>query len=77
MSMPSRFGSTANDTQFGESGARHRVRQNSSCFLVGEPDPLEGTMALLAGEIAEIVWAETRAFGTAPGDGSGNVNGVR
>lgn len=34
-------------------------------------------MALLAGEIAEIVWAETRAFGTAPGDGSGNVNGVR
>ena len=34
-------------------------------------------MALLAGEIAEIVWAETRALGEAPGDGSGNVNGVR
>ena len=34
-------------------------------------------MALLAGEIAEIVWAETMAFGAAPGDGSGNVNGVR
>ena len=34
-------------------------------------------MALLAGEIAEIVWAETRAFGEAAGDGSGNVNGVR
>ena len=34
-------------------------------------------MALLAGEIAEIVWAETRAFGAAAGDGSGNVNGVR
>jgi hypothetical protein len=34
-------------------------------------------MALLAGELAEIVWAETKAFGPTPGDGSGNLNGVR
>ena len=34
-------------------------------------------MTLLAGEISEIVWAETKAFGAAPSDGSGNVNGVR
>jgi hypothetical protein len=34
-------------------------------------------MGLLAGELAEIVWAETKAFGPAPGDGTGNLNGVR
>jgi hypothetical protein len=34
-------------------------------------------MALLAGELAEIVWAETRALGSAPADGTGSVNSVR
>src|SRR5262249_12437773 len=35
------------------------------------------TMGLLAGELAEIVWAETRALGPAPSNGTGNLNGVR
>jgi hypothetical protein len=34
-------------------------------------------MALGPLELAQIVWAETRALGTAPADGSGDVNGVR
>ena len=34
-------------------------------------------MGLPAGELAEIVWAETRALGPAPGDGTGSINGVR
>lgn len=34
-------------------------------------------MALSSGELAQIVWAETKALGTAPADGTGSVNGVR
>ncbi|MGJ5179593.1 hypothetical protein ACQR16_14925 [Bradyrhizobium oligotrophicum] len=34
-------------------------------------------MTLSSGELAQIVWAETKALGTAPADGSGSVNGVR
>ena len=34
-------------------------------------------MTLSSGELAQIVWAETKALGTAPGDGKGSVNGVR
>src|SRR5215472_14161468 len=34
-------------------------------------------MGLLAGELAEIVWAETKALGPAPSNGTGNLNGVR
>src|SRR5262245_9272347 len=34
-------------------------------------------MALAPLELAQIVWAETRALGIAPADGSGDVNGVR
>ncbi|UFZ05151.1 hypothetical protein LQG66_02170 [Bradyrhizobium ontarionense] len=34
-------------------------------------------MTLSSGELAQIVWAETKALGNAPADGSGSVNGVR
>jgi hypothetical protein len=34
-------------------------------------------MTLSSGELAQIVWAETKTLGTAPADGSGSVNGVR
>ncbi|MGC2777016.1 MAG: hypothetical protein WA418_15425 [Bradyrhizobium sp.] len=34
-------------------------------------------MTLSSGELAQIVWAETKALGTAPADGTGSVNGVR
>ncbi|CCD93215.1 membrane hypothetical protein [Bradyrhizobium sp. ORS 375] len=34
-------------------------------------------MTLPSGELAQIVWAETKPLGSAPADGSGSVNGVR